>query len=160
MLTANRFGRWMASPYGDTINSPDLRCRARLELGQHPRKDENALAKLMSRLIPHMVVHIRAYHFLCFQTQIGYRDNEQITLDEVAEVIPMIIQQGWLKPKPRGDYHKSLSGGNLHLITKDFKGRSRLRALWDITGHALQEGTWTNPTTMEMYLYRWQPFGA
>ena len=99
MLTVNRFGRWMASPYADTPNSPDLRCRACLELAKHARKDENALAKLMSRLIPHMGAHIRAYHFLCFQAQIGYRDNVQIALDEVEEVIPMIIQQGWLKPK-------------------------------------------------------------
>ena len=108
----------------------------------------------MSRVIPHMGAHLRAYHFLCFQTQIGYRDNRQITLSEVAEVMPMSIQQGWLKPRPRGDYDKYLAGGNLHLITKDFKGKGRLRALWDITGYALQEGMWTNPTTVEMHSYQ------
>ena len=62
----------------------DRRCRDRMDLACKDRKDENALARLMSRLIPHMGAHIRAYHFLCFQTQIGYRDNEPITLDEVA----------------------------------------------------------------------------
>ena len=117
-----------------------------MDLGKHARKNENSLAKLMSRIIPHMGAHIRANHFLCFQTQLGYRPNEPITLEEVSEVIPMIIQQGWLKPRPRGDYEEYLSGGNLHLITKGFKGKSRLRALWDITGYALQGGTWTSHT--------------
>ena len=154
MLKSNRFGRWMASPFGDNYTTPDSRCKARLDLVQYARKDENALAKLMSRIIPHMGAHLRAYHFLCFQTQIGYRNNVQITLSEVAEVIPMIIKQGWLKPRPRSDYDKYLMGGNLHLITKDFKGKGRLRALWDITGYALQEGMWTNPTTVEMYFYQ------
>ena len=46
----------------------------------------------------------------------------------------------------------------MHLITNDFKGKGRLRALWDITGYALQEGTWTNPTTVEMYLYQLASF--
>ena len=158
MLTSGRFGRWMADPFGDNVNTPDLRCRARMDVGKHARKNENSLAKLMSRIIPHMGAHIRAYHFLCFQTQVGYRPNEPITLEEVSEVIPMIIQQGWLKPSPRGDYEEYLSGGNLHLITKGFKGKSKLRALWDITGYALQGGTWTNTPTVEMYLYQMATF--
>ena len=70
----------------------------------------------------------------------------------------MVIQQRWLKPSPRSDYDKYLSGGNLHFITKDFKGKGRLRALWDITGYALQKGTWTNPTTVEMYFYQLAAF--
>ena len=94
-----RFGRWMASTDAGEPNDADRRCRARMDLSHHQRKNENALAKLMSRLIPHMGAHIRAYHFLCFQTQIGYRDNEQITLDEVEQVIPMMYKQGWLKPQ-------------------------------------------------------------
>ena len=158
MLTSKRFGRWMAEPFGDNVNTPDLRCRARMELGKHARRNENSLAKLMSRIIPHMGAHIRAYRFLCFQTQLGYRPNDPITLDEVSEVIPMIIQQGWLKPRPRGDYEEDLSGGNLHLIAEGFKGKSRMRALWDITGYALQGGTWTNPPTVEMYLYQMATF--
>ena len=112
----------------------------------------------MSIIIPHMGAHIRAYHSLCVQIQIGLRSNEQITMDEVSEVIPMIIQQGWLNPRPRGDYDEYLSGGNLHLIAKGFKGKSRLRALWDITGYALQGGLWTNPPTVEMYLYQMATF--
>ena len=102
--------------------------------------------------------NIRAYHFLCFQTQIGYRQNDPITLTEVEEVIPMVIQQGWLTPETRGTYDKYLSGGNLHLITDDFRGKGRLKALWDITGYALQEGMWTNPTTTEMYLQQLAAF--
>ena len=70
----------------------------------------------------------------------------------------MIIKQGWLKPRPRSEYDKYLTGGNLHLVTNDFKGKCRLRAVWDITGYALQEGTWTNPTTVEMYLYQLASF--
>ena len=154
MLKSKRFGKWMAEPFGEEVNTPDLRCRARMELGKHARRNENSLAKLMSRIIPHMGAHIRAYRFLCFQTQLGYRPNDPITLDEVSEVIPMIIQQGWLKPRPRSDYEEYLSGGNLHRIAEGFKGKSRMRALWDITGYALQAGTWTNPPTVEMHLYQ------
>ena len=80
MIVSDRFGMWMADPLGDNVNTPDMRCRARMDLGKHARKDENSLAKLMSRIIPHMGAHLRAYHFLCFQTQLGYRPNEQITL--------------------------------------------------------------------------------
>ena len=158
MLSAHRFGIWMSCPFGDKVNTPDMRCKARLDLACWARKDEGAFARIMSRMIPHMGAHIRAYHFLCFQAQIGYRGSEQISLDEVAEVIDLVIQQGWFKPAPRSDYDKYLSGGNLHLITKEFKGKARLRALWDITGYALQEGTWTNPTTVEMYFYQLAAF--
>ena len=158
MLNSKRFGKWMAEPVGEEVNTPDLRCRARMDLGKHARKNEQSLARLMSRIIPHMGAHIRAYRFLCFQTQLGYRSNDPIELDEVSEVIPMIIQQGWLKPRPRSDYEEYLSGGNLHKIADHFKGKSRMRALWDITGYALQAGTWTNPPTMEMYLYQLATF--
>ena len=158
MLTSKRFGTWMSEPVGEEVHTPDLRCRARMELGKHARRNENSLAKLMSKIIPHMGAHIRAYRFLCFQTQLGYRPNDPITLDEVSEVIPMIIEQGWLKPRPRSDYEEYLSGGNLHKIAEGFKGKSRMRALWDITGYALQAGTWTNPPTVEMHLYQMATF--
>ena len=69
----------------------------------------------------------------------------------------MIIEQGWLKPRPRSDYEGYLSGGNLHKI-EGLKGKSKLRALWDITGYALQAGTWTNPPTVEMHLYQMATF--
>ena len=100
MLSANRFGIWMACPFGDNVNTPDMRCKARLDLACLARKDESAFARIMSRMIPHMGAHIRAYHFLCFQAQIGYRGSEQISLNEVAEVITLVIQQGWFKPGP------------------------------------------------------------
>ena len=58
MLTAHRFGRWMASTHAGDPNDADQRCKARLDLPCHARKNENALAKLMSRLIPHMGAHI------------------------------------------------------------------------------------------------------
>ena len=158
MLKSKRFGKWMAEPVGEEVNTPDLRCRARMDLGKHARRNENSLARLMSRLIPHMGANIRAYRFLCFQTQLGYRPNDPITLEEVSEVIPMIIQQGWLKPRPRSEYEEYLSGGNLHKIAEGFKGKRRMRALWDITGYALQAGTWTNPPTVELHLYQMATF--
>ena len=108
MLSAHRFGIWMACPFGDNVNTPEMRCKARLDLACWARKDEGAFARIMSRMIPHMGAHIRAYHFLCFQAQL-------------AEVITMVIQQGWFKPGSRSDSDKYLSGGNLHLIAKDFK---------------------------------------
>ena len=129
-----------------------------MDLGKQARKNESSLAKHMSMIIPHMGANIRAYRFLCFQTQLGYRPNNPITLDEVSEVIPMVIEQGWLKPGPRSDYEQYLSGGNLHKIADGFKGKSRLRALWDITGYALHAGTWTNPPTVEMHLYQMATF--
>ena len=85
MLTSRRFGIWKSEPVGEEVNTPDLRCRARMELGQHARRNENSLAKLTSKIIPHMGANIRAYRFLCFQTQLGYRPNDPITLEEVSE---------------------------------------------------------------------------
>ena len=41
MLIADRFGRWSADPFGDNVNTPHMRCRARMDLERHPRKDEN-----------------------------------------------------------------------------------------------------------------------
>ena len=58
--------------------------------------NENVLAPVMSRMIPHMGAHVRAYYFLCFQSQLGYRKNEPITLEEVREVIPQVIKRKWL----------------------------------------------------------------
>ena len=68
MISVHRFGNWMGSTNPNEPNDADHRCRTRLDLTCHSRQGENALAKLMSRLIPHMGAHIRAYHFLCFQT--------------------------------------------------------------------------------------------
>ena len=116
MTSVHRFGNWMGGPSPTEPLNPDRRCRTRLDLACYARPDEDELAKPMSKLIPHMGAHIRAYHFLCFQTQLGYRDNVQITLDEVAKVIPMIIEQRRLKPRPRSDYDKYLTGGNLNQI--------------------------------------------
>ena len=87
------------------------------------RKDEHALTEVMSRTITHMDANIQAYHFLCFQTQLGYRKNAPITLAEVREVIPSVINQGWVNPASRGTCDKYLTGGNMHLLTDDFKGK-------------------------------------
>ena len=98
-------------------NDPDTRRKVRLDpVSCHVRKDGNALAERMSRMITHMGANIRAYHFLCFQTQLGYRKNDPITLVEVQEVMPMVIKQGWLTPATRDTYDKYWSGGNLHLL--------------------------------------------
>ena len=96
--------------------------------------------------------------FLVFSDTDWLQKNDPITLTEVGEVIPMIILQGWLQPVARDKYDKYLSGGNLHLITNDFRGKGRLKALWDITGYAVQEGMWTNPTITEIYLQQLAAF--
>ena len=88
----------------------------------------------------------------------GFRKNEPITLAEVKEVIPLVIKQGWLAPASRETYNKYLSGGNTNLLIEDFKGKGRLKALWDITGYALQEAMWISPTTKEMYLQQLAAF--
>ena len=39
MLISDRFGRWVADPFGDNVNTPDMRCRTRMDLGKtYPRK--------------------------------------------------------------------------------------------------------------------------
>ena len=158
MLTSPRFGSWMSTAELGSKDDSDQRARSRMDLACLERSDENVLAEPMSRMIPHMGAHIRAYHFLCFQTQLGHRSNDPITMTEIEEVIPMVIQQGWNKPEKPDDYEKYLSGGNLHLITNDFRGKGRLKALWDITSYALQRGTWSNPQTTEMYLQQMAAF--
>ena len=41
--------------------------------------------------------------------------------------------------------------GNLHAIFDKFKGRKRLRVLWDITGYEVARGSWSKPKTKEEY---------
>ena len=115
--------RWMGADQIEQKNESDMRRQARLDLCHHTRCDENGLARLMSRLITHMGANIRAYHFLCFQKRLGLRENEPIALAEVKELTPMIVEQGWLKAAPRETYEKYLKGGNLHLLTEDFRGK-------------------------------------
>ena len=94
------------------------------------RNNESALVGVMSRMITHMGAHIRANHFLFFQSQLGYRKNEPITLEEVKGVIPQIVKRQWLNPAPRDEiYDKYMRGGNLKQPTEDFKGRGKLKAL-------------------------------
>ena len=161
MLKAPRFGSWMGATSTSKKNDSDERRRARIDLCHQMRKDENALAELISRMITHMGANIRACHFLCFQTQLGYRKNEPITLAEVKEVIPSVIDQGWVNPASRDTYEKHLaSDGNMHSLADDFKGKGRLKALWDVTGYALQGGMWTNSPTREMYLQQLAAFSS
>ena len=141
MLKAPRSGTWLGSTTPDQKNDSDVKCITRSNLYCHMRRGEDALAEIMSRTVTHMGANLRAYHFLCFQTQLGYRKSEPITLNEVSEVIPSVIEQGWLDPASRGTYSKYLDG-DVHAIADDFRGKGKLKALWDITGYALQEGTW------------------
>ena len=58
---------------------------------------------------------------------------------------PLIVKRKWVKLAPRETHAKYLQGGNMRLLTEDFRGRDRPKAQGDITGYAPQEGTWTVP---------------
>ena len=42
-------------------------------------------------------------------------------------------------------------GGNLDAILDKFKGKKRLRVLWDVTGYEVARGSWSKPKTKEEY---------
>ena len=58
MLKAPRFGRWMSATDADVTHDPDTRRRSRIDLSCYERKDENALAQCISKLITHMGANI------------------------------------------------------------------------------------------------------
>ena len=103
----------------------------------------NALKASEASLFPHMAMlstqmgaNLRAYHFLRNQEILGMKPVERITLLEVKEVLDHIGEWKWVSPAPVSTYLKHLPSceGDLKAITKDFRGRKRLKALWDVTG--------------------------
>ena len=43
------------------------------------------------------------------------------------------------------------AGGDLHAILGSFKGKKRLRVLWDVTGYEVAKASWSEPKTKEEY---------
>ena len=129
------------------------------------RKDREGVAKMLkateNSLFTHMGVlntqmgaNLRAYHYLRNQELLGMKPVEKITLLQVKEVVDKVVESKWLNPPAATEYTEYLpsAGGNLDAITDKFKGRKRLRVLWDVTGYEVARGSWSKPKTKEEYL--------
>ena len=100
-----------------------------------------------------MGANLRAYHFLRNQELLGMKQVKKITLLQVKEVIDHIVEWKWVNPAPISSYLKYLpsAGGDMTAITADFKGRKRLKVLWDVTGYEVAKASWSKPRTKEEY---------
>ena len=114
---------------------------------------ENSLFTHMAILTTQMGANLRAYHYLRNQELVGMKSVEKITLLQVKEVIDKVVDSKWLDPAAISAYLKYLpsAGGDLKAITEDFKGRKRLRVLWDVTGYEVAMASWSKPKTKEEY---------
>ena len=100
-----------------------------------------------------MGANLRAYHYLRNQELLGMKSVEKITLLQVKEVIDKVVDSKWVNPASISSYLKYLpsAGGDLRGITEDFKGKKRLRVLWDVTGYEVAKASWSKPKTKEEY---------
>ena len=107
----------------------------------------------MAVLNTQMGANLRAYHYLRNQELLGMKPVEKITLLQVKEVIDKVVDSKWLNPPAITEYMKYLpsADGNLHAILDKFKGKKRLRVLWDVTGYEVARGSWSKPKTKEEY---------
>ena len=114
---------------------------------------ENSLFTHMAILNTQMGANLRAYHYLRNQELLGVKPVEKITLLQVKEVIDKVVDSKWLNPAAATEYLKYLpsAGGDLQAITDDFKGKKRLRVLWDVTGYEVARASWSKPKTKEEY---------
>ena len=64
-----------------------------------------------------------------------------------------MVDSKWVNPASISGYLKYLpsAGGDLKAITEDFKGKKRLRVLWDVTGYEVAKASWSKPKTKEEY---------
>ena len=128
------------------------------------RKDREGVAKMLkateNSLFTHMAVlntqmgaNLRAYHYLRNQELLGMKPVEKITLLQVKEVIDQVAESRWLNQSPTSDFAMYLpsEGGSLDAICEKFKGKKRLRVLWDVTGYEVARGSWSKPKTKEEY---------
>ena len=101
-----------------------------------------------------MGANLRAYQYLRNQEILGMRKVEKITLLEVKEALDQIVEWKWFNPMSLSNYEKYIPpcGGDLNQITVDFKGRKRLKILWDVSGYEVSMASWKEPKTMEHYL--------
>ena len=114
---------------------------------------ENSLFTHMAILNTQMGANLRAYHYLRNQELLGMKPVEKITLLQVKEVIDTVIDAKWLNPASANTYLKYLpsAGGDLRAITDEYKGKKRLRVLWDVTGYEVARASWSKPKTKEEY---------
>ena len=107
----------------------------------------------MALLATQMGANLRAFHFLRNQELLGMKPVKKITLLQVKEQIDQIVEWKWVKPAPISAYLKYLpsAGGDMSAILSDFKGRKRLKVLWDVTGCEVAKASWSRPRTKEEY---------
>ena len=93
-----------------------------------------SLTRHMASMATHTGAHLRAYHFIRHQSVLGLRGSEAITLQEVKEMVEKVVEWKWVSSAPFTDYEKYFSGaGGLGMVVHDFRGRKKLKALWDVT---------------------------
>ena len=114
---------------------------------------ENSLFTHMAVLNTQMGANLRAYHYLRNQELLGMKPVEKITLLQVKEVVDKVIDAKWLNPLAATEYAKYLpsAGGHLQAIPDNFKGKKRLKVLWDVTGYEVAKGSWSKPKAKEEY---------
>ena len=123
-------------------------------MGEGLRATEASLFSHMSILVTQRGANLRAYHFLRNQEILGFRKSERITFLDVKEVVYHIVEWKWVSPAPFSRYEKYFSSKSLdlNLVVDDFKGRKRLKALWEVTGSAVAQSSWSEMRTKEQYL--------
>ena len=101
------------------------------------KSTEYSLFGHMAVLTPQMGANLRAFHFLRNQEFLGMKPVKKITLLQVKELIDQIVEWKWVKPAPISAYLKYLpsAGVDMAAILSDFRGRKRLKVLWDVTGY-------------------------
>ena len=117
------------------------------------KSTEHSLFGHMAKLTPQMGANLRAYHFLRNQEFLGMKPVKKITLLQVKEVIDQIVEWKWVSPATISSYSKyhPSAGGDMTAIVNDFKGRKRLKVLWDVTGYEVAKASWSRPRTKEEY---------
>ena len=151
VFSQQAFRHWAANRrnYGESDRRVD-----REKIGEVLKASEASLFLHVSILVTQMGANLRAYHFLHNQEILGLKKVERITLLEVKEVLDQIVEWKWVNPAPLSQYEKYLpaSGGDLNMTANDFKGRKRLKVLWEVTGYEVARASWSEPKTKEQYL--------
>ena len=144
------FRKWTSVTAEQTA---EQRCIDRDGVEKLLKSTEHSLFSHVAVLNTQMDANLRAYHYLRNQELLGMKQVRKITLLQVKEVIDHIVEWKWVNPAPISSYSKYLpsAGGDMTAITADFKGRKRLKVLWDVTGYEMAKASWSRPRTKEEY---------
>ena len=144
------FRHWTSTTVQDNLEQRRI---IREGVAQSLKATENSLFSHMAILTTQMGANLRAYHYLRNQEILGMKPVEKITLLQVKEVIDTVVDSKWLDPPAATEYldYLSSAGGDLHAIPTKYKGKKRLRALWDVTGYEVAKASWSEPKTKEEY---------